>query len=326
MTSRKSNAADPTHRLLALLVEDDAIETAPIAEVRAELAALGRDPAPAIALARRLAAAQASPAWRLLDEVAHAEADEQDIARLEQADLATIRAQLPAKHAAAITARLRGGPDKSGKVVDLRRRRRRAYGWGGLAAAASIMLVIAASWRLLEVDPMLIVGGNVSSEIPAASRAERPVGDADTAQPAALAPPAAPSEVELLQQAGVSRQRADAQSDLKVGARLLEARLSPDAALTALLIVDPRLAPPAMRNRAYPERDLVLRLPQARRIAAGHAVVALVRLQDATATHDLVVLARPAEEAEKSEAQIPASLRALLGEGRTFAVVPLPAL
>src|SRR5262249_58941486 len=62
-------------RLLALLV-DEAIETEPMAEVRADLAALGLDPARAIALARRLATgATASPAVALLDKVAVAEDD-----------------------------------------------------------------------------------------------------------------------------------------------------------------------------------------------------------------------------------------------------------
>jgi hypothetical protein len=321
----ESRAIVPARRLLALLAEDDAIGTEPIADVHAELVALGCDPAPTIALTRRLAAGQGSPARRLLDDVARAEADEQDFARLEQADLATIKAQLPAANAAAMAARLRGRADDGGKVVELRRRRR-AYGWGGLAAAASIMLVVAVSWRVLEVEPTPMAGDDALFGIAVTSRAEPAIGGMDAAQPVAAAPaPAVPPELESAYQLGLSRQSAETLSDLRVGARLQEVRLSPDAVLAALMIVDPRLAPPTMRSRSYPEGDLATQLPQARKLAAGRAVVALVRLQDATTAQDLVVMARPAEEAEKSEAAIPASLRALLGDTQAFVMIPLPA-
>ncbi len=138
-------------RLLALLVDEQAIETEPIAEVRADLAALGLDPARAIASARRLAAGAVSPAVALLGRIAEAEESDDEIRRLEQADIAAVRQQLDAGSAAVAVADAQRAAGRDSRVVPLRRRRSRRliYGLSGLAAAlaASLVLIVGLSTR-----------------------------------------------------------------------------------------------------------------------------------------------------------------------------------
>jgi len=136
-------------RLLALLVDEQAIETEPIAEVRADLAALGLDPARVIGLARRLAASAASPAVALFGRIAEAEESDDEIRRLEHADIAAVRRGLEEGATAAAIANAQRAAGRDLNVVGLRRRRSRRllYGMCGVAAAlaASLVLVVGLS-------------------------------------------------------------------------------------------------------------------------------------------------------------------------------------
>jgi hypothetical protein len=134
--------AEPARRLLARLVDEQAIETEPIQEIRADLAALGIDPARAIALSRRLAAGN-SPAASLLRQISASEEDDDDIRRLEQADIGAVRRELPEGVAAATSARARRAAGGESNVVGFRRRRSRRllYGLSGAVAAMAASLV-----------------------------------------------------------------------------------------------------------------------------------------------------------------------------------------
>jgi hypothetical protein len=130
-------------RLLAGLVDERALETEPIAEVRADLAALGLDPARAIALARRLAAGAATPAATLLGRIEEAEESDDEIRHLEQADIASVRRNLKEGTTAATIANAQRAAGQQANVVGLRRRRPRRlwYGLGGVAAALAASVV-----------------------------------------------------------------------------------------------------------------------------------------------------------------------------------------
>jgi hypothetical protein len=134
--------AAPARRLLAQLVDEQAIETEPIQEIRADLAALGIDPARAVALSRRLAAGY-SPAASLLRRISAAEEDDEDIRRLEQADIGAVRRELPEGVAAAASARAHRAAGGESNVVGFRRHRSRRllYGLSGVAAAMAASLV-----------------------------------------------------------------------------------------------------------------------------------------------------------------------------------------
>ncbi len=144
-----TSGRDPARRLLALLDDERTIETRPAADVRADLAAHGVDPAPAIALARRLASERASPASVLLDAVVDDEATEDDVGRLETAPIAEVRGAVPAGTAASVAAGagLRAG--RPSNVVGIRRARSRrlVLGWtGSLAGIAACLVVLAVVW------------------------------------------------------------------------------------------------------------------------------------------------------------------------------------
>ena len=139
----------PARRLLALLADEQAIETEPIAEVRADLAALGFDPARAIASARRFAAGAATPAVALLGRIADAEEIDDEIRRLEQADIAAVRRSVEEGTTAAAIAKAQRAAGSDSNVVGLRRRRSRQllYGLCGVTAAlaASLVLIVGLS-------------------------------------------------------------------------------------------------------------------------------------------------------------------------------------
>jgi hypothetical protein len=133
----------PARRLLAGLVDEQDLETEPIAEVRADLAALGLDSARATALAHRLAAGAASPAATLLAKIAAAEDDDDEIARFERAEGDSVRRRLGEGTAAAAIANAQRAAGGRSNVTGLRRRRPRRllYGLGGLAVALAASVV-----------------------------------------------------------------------------------------------------------------------------------------------------------------------------------------
>lgn len=137
-------APRPVQALLARLVDEAAIESEPIEEIRADLAVFGIDPGGSIRLARRLAAGAASPADELLDRIAESESLDDELRRLEQADIAQVRGQLPSGDAATAIAHAHRASGRAANVVGLRRRRSRrlTYGLSGMAAALAASLVL----------------------------------------------------------------------------------------------------------------------------------------------------------------------------------------
>lgn len=137
----------PAERLLSMLEEDGAVEALPANEVRAELTAFGVDPARSIAFAKSLARDGGSPGGRLMGALLAAEEEDEEIARIESADIGEVRARVHHGAAAAIAAeahRKAGIDDNVVALGDKRRKRRRSLVvWGGPLAgiAASVLIV-----------------------------------------------------------------------------------------------------------------------------------------------------------------------------------------
>lgn len=137
----------PAERLLSMLEEAGAVESLPVAEVREELAVLGIDPARSIAFARSLARDGGSPGGRLMGALLAGEEEDEEIARIESADIEDVRAHIPHAAAAAIAAEARRKAGIDDNLVGLdakRRKRRRLIVWGGPLAgiAASFLIVV----------------------------------------------------------------------------------------------------------------------------------------------------------------------------------------
>ena len=137
----------PAERLLSILEEDSAMEALPANEVRAELTAFGVDPARSIAFAKSLAREGGSPGGRLMMALLAAEDEDEEIARIEAADIADVRGRIHHGAAAAIAAEARRKAGLDDNVIGLaekRRKRRRLIVWGGpLAGIAASFLVVA---------------------------------------------------------------------------------------------------------------------------------------------------------------------------------------
>ena len=163
----------PARRLLAGLVDEPALETEPIDDVRADLAALGLDPARAVALARRLAAGAATPAVTLLGRIEAAAESDDEIRHLEQADIDDVRRNLAAGTTAAAIANAQRAAGRQASVAGLRRRRPRRlwYGLGGVAAAlaASVVFFVGLSTNRLHDAARDEISGLVSKTGPTAT-------------------------------------------------------------------------------------------------------------------------------------------------------------
>jgi pyruvate/2-oxoglutarate dehydrogenase complex dihydrolipoamide acyltransferase (E2) component len=364
-------------------VDEQAIETEPIAEVRADLAALGLDSTRAIALARRLAAGAATPAVRLLGRIGEAEEGDDEIRRLEQADIAALRRNLKEGTTAATIANAQRAAGQQATVVGLRRRRPRRlwYGLGGVAAAlaASVVFFVGLSMNPHPHDARDKGSGVASApaktktneigSVPVSMTPEAPYGtvvdrqvralpaepaDSDAAsasrqaaaetdnlqarmQPSGSGPgqlteqaasaPASPqqsadaeaatrakSEADENQVTGIlgrpESQLVDAPTETatstltapvgeanteELRGGLLLNQIAPlfgfNRPVVALLIVDPKLVPAGLKQENYPTGDLLARLEDARRLAGGRPIAALVTLQLADRPADAVVIA-----------------------------------
>ncbi|MDH3229529.1 MAG: hypothetical protein OEN55_07035 [Alphaproteobacteria bacterium] len=152
---------NPAERLLALLEDEQAVETAPVDEVRADLDAVGVDPARCIAFARSLAGGSDSPGGQLLGAIDLAEDEADEIKRLESADIEAVRAQVPGASAAAIAAQARRQAGADSNIVAIQARRRsRVLRWGGPVAgiAASVLVVVVIGVRFLGPDGLPMFG------------------------------------------------------------------------------------------------------------------------------------------------------------------------
>ncbi len=142
-----NSALTPARRLLAILEEEQALETRPLDEVLADLEAHGVDAAGPTRLARRLAEQGGSPAAALLGAVIEDEAAEAEIAALESADIDDVRGRLDVGTVAALAAEAERRAGKPSNVVGLRRRRSPAWAWAGsLVGMAACALVVVAVW------------------------------------------------------------------------------------------------------------------------------------------------------------------------------------
>jgi len=143
----------PGERLLSMLEDEDALEALPAGEVQDGLAALGVEPARSVAFARSLARDGGSPGRRLIGALMAGESEDEEIARIESADIEEVRANVDLGTAAAIAAkaRLRTGVDD--RIVGLearRRKRRRLMVWGGpLTGIAASFLVVVIGLQML---------------------------------------------------------------------------------------------------------------------------------------------------------------------------------
>jgi len=142
----------PAERLLAMLEDEQAFESLPAEEIRADLDAVGLDPTRCVAFAKALAVGTESPGGQLLGAIDKAEDAEDEIARLESADIETVRAQFPEGTAAAVAAEARRQAGEESAVVAMKPRRRRILRWGGPVAgiAASVLLLVVVGAQLLE--------------------------------------------------------------------------------------------------------------------------------------------------------------------------------
>jgi hypothetical protein len=143
----------PAERLLAMLADERAFETLPGEDVRAELDAVGVDPARCIAFAHALADGTGSPGGQLLGAIDAAEDEADEITRLESADIDEVRAQIPGSAAAAIAAEARRQAGADSNIVAIKRRRRsRVLRWGGPAAgiAASVLLIVVVGVQFMD--------------------------------------------------------------------------------------------------------------------------------------------------------------------------------
>jgi hypothetical protein len=146
----------PAERLLAMLEEDGIVESLPASEVYEGLAALGVDPARSIAFAKSLARGGATPGGKLMGALLAGEAQDEEIARIEAADIEEVRAAVDQGTAAAIAAEARRKAGADDKVVGLgarRRKRGRLIVWGGpLAGIAASLLVVVIGLQMLDSE------------------------------------------------------------------------------------------------------------------------------------------------------------------------------
>lgn len=400
-------APRPEQALLARLVDEATIESEPIDEIRADLAVFGIDPAGSVRLARRLAAGAASPAGQLLGRITEAESLDEELRRLEQADIAQVREQLPSGDSAAAVAHAHRASGRDSNVVGLRRGRSRrlTYALSGLAAAlaASLVFYVGVSQNQHQqqqlarletdavaptADKLALAPTEPTASIPGATLRKKesfdepsqpatvaaaPAGAADAEAPGpASSPTLASDNVQARMEPAASapeplaeRRAADvetseakssevasgaaAEAEATDGARSVERSaavqlgdrksgeateidqglflggateetqgdelrgdmsanaimppLGIDRPVVALLVVDPKLLPAGYRQDQFSMGNLANRLVEARRLAAGAPIAALVTLQYSDGNRDAVVLQQRTPEQPRQNQQ-----------------------
>lgn len=146
-------------RSVAALDDQGSIEIRSLADIKAELAALGIDPSASIEAARVRARERTSPAERLLARLDEADAASSDIDALENADIEDIKTTVPDGMAASVAA---GAKQRAGvptNVTRLKRQSGRFWGWGGSMvglAACLLLFVITRPDQFYQVEPLMI--------------------------------------------------------------------------------------------------------------------------------------------------------------------------
>ncbi|MGH6960721.1 MAG: hypothetical protein ACREE7_09575, partial [Dongiaceae bacterium] len=94
--------------------------------------------------------------------------------------------------------------------------------------------------------------------------------------------------------------------------------------VTELLIVNPHLMPPDVKQEDYPVGNLPTRLDEARRAAVGRSIVALVTIREADRSHDAVVIAKPLEvDLDAGEQKVQEQLVDAIRARRAYQIIEL---
>jgi hypothetical protein len=314
---RADNAAGD---LLARLIDKAELETAPLGEVRADLALLGIDPERAIRFSRRLAEETGSPAAGLLAKSVAAEDAERELAVLENADIGAVRSELAAAAPSAAGHAQRLASKIAQNAPQRRGSRRLWYGIGGAitAIAASVLIVVNLSNKL---EPLQMAYAP-ESELASTTRGalQQPEAASKSAAPASSAPVAGAADTGTVPESNAdavsegAATRFEQQYDAVTGTAAtertreespeIEAIAANDAAegagsfraapiaesefadltVSAALILQPEQAPEPLRQSDLGVGELALRLPEVARLPFNQAVVALVTLERADGT------------------------------------------
>jgi len=255
-------AVGPAQRLLAELMESEPLSAEPIAEVSADLAALGIDSLEPIAATRRLVEEMNSPAATLLGRIEESEQIDAHSRDLLSADIAAVYAQADGAVVRSTIESARRMAQSDAKIVAIRRRAPWIFCIAGAVAACLALF----TWLKLPEPPRATVA-NVPTVV-------------------------------------------------------------------ALLVVDPELAPPSLRNARLPAGDLAQRLAEARTRAQGLSVVALLSVREVNgAVSDSAIVAtfelrgtEPVNAQEPHQGSTEIALQRLAGPlPSDLVVVDLPA-
>jgi hypothetical protein len=340
--ARADNAA---RDLLARLTDEAGLESAPLDEVRADLARLGIDPERAVRFGRRLAEEAGSPAAGLLAKSLAAEDNERELAALENADIGAVRTELTgaAPLAAANVQRLASRIAQS--APQRRGSRRLWYGVGGAitAVAASILIVVNLSNY---VEPQQMAFAPESELRSTTSGAlEQPDASSKVAAPASSAPVAGAADTDALPLSNAAElsegaaARFEGQHGADEGTAAAERTRSEaleidlfnagategagsfqapppigesefaDLTVSAALILQPELAPEPLRQSDLREGHLTSRLPEVAKLPVKEYIIALVTLEqpDGTTMDAMLfhVLVDQLQALRKSDAEAP---------------------
>lgn len=348
----------PAERLLAILDDPDTVESLDVAEVRADLAALGIDTGPATAFAKGLAASKGSPAARLLGAIDDAEDADEQIARLEGADIEDIRRLTPQGTAAAVAADARRKAGGESNVVGIRPRHplRGILRWGGAfgGIAASLLVVMFIGRSYLAGQRAQIESQSARSvysapapamrdeHVPGAPIPAEPEADvlakgeesgeerklAEGSAPAASTAPAPMGDFGPERFAGESAAASKPAEGLlgrsdEAAVPARRSRVAPDASITAMLLADPAQAPAQIQSQHLPTGTLSDRLEEARRLAGDRPVIALFTVAEKAGTRDYVQVPLMPKMTQQQAAPLPL-IRLLGADAANYDFIPLP--
>ena len=166
-------------RSMAALDDQGSIETRPLADIKADLEALGIDPSASIRAAHARARERTSPAERLLARLDETDASSADIDALEAANIDDIKNAVPKGAAASLAADAKRRAGVPSNITRLRRPSGRFWGWGGsmVGLAACLLLFFITRPDLLDqIEPSMVEEVDDVGELPQSAA----VAEADT--------------------------------------------------------------------------------------------------------------------------------------------------
>ncbi len=341
MTARPT----PAQRLLAMLDDTEKVESLPMPEVQADLAALGVDAGRAIAFAKSLTASRGSPAAQLLDAIDDAEDADEEIARLERAEIRDIVRQVPKGRATGLAGKVRRTLGGESKIVGIgpRRRRRSILMWGGsgggIAASLFVAMILVRGDRpddnsqletYLTRSPSSAAVGLADPQADMAAESSEQGYGVLQERGATPAPPSSDALAERERFAGDSAIASKPAANLFGGkqgaAPAAERTAAPQSdSIAALLLVDPAQVPKQLQTQSLPAGGLAGRLEEARRIAGDRPVIALFTVESAAGAQDYALV--PAAPRRSSRPQLPPPLlgQLLAQDAKNYGLIPLPA-